>query len=78
MRTTTNIAFEPAFGATMDANKQKEHFSIAFIRVLAAVAGIYVQEPRDDIESEDLILASKRRFTATSRASEMFGANRTW
>ena len=44
----------------MDSNKQKEHFSVAFIRVLAAVAGIYVQEPRDDIESEDLILAAKR------------------
>jgi len=28
----------------MDLNKQKEQFSIAFIRVLAAVAGVYVQE----------------------------------
>jgi hypothetical protein len=44
----------------MDLNKQEEQFSIAFIRVLAAVAGVYVQEPRDDIESEDLILAAKR------------------
>jgi hypothetical protein len=44
----------------MDLNKQKEHFSIAFIRVLAAVAGVYVQEPKDDIEGEDLILAAKR------------------
>jgi Domain of unknown function (DUF4365) len=44
----------------MDSNKQKEQFSIAFIRVLAAVAGVYVQEPKDDIESEDLVLAAKR------------------
>ena len=43
----------------MDLNKQKEHFSIAFIRALAAVAGVYVWEPRDDIESEDLVLGAK-------------------
>ena len=57
----------------MDLNKQKEHFSIAFIRVLAAVGGIYVQEPKDDIESEDLVLAAKwagsPRFAVQAKCS---------
>jgi hypothetical protein len=43
----------------MDLNSQKEQFSAAYVRALAAVAGLTVARPEPDCDSEDLILSAR-------------------
>jgi hypothetical protein len=43
----------------LDLNFRKEQFSAAFVKALAAVAGLSVARPDPDCDSEDLILSAR-------------------
>ena len=43
----------------MDLNFRKEQFSAAYVKALAAVAGLAVAKPDPDTDSEDLILSAR-------------------
>jgi hypothetical protein len=43
----------------LDLNFRKEQFSAAYVRALAAVAGLSVARPEPDCDSEDLILSAR-------------------
>jgi hypothetical protein len=47
----------------LELNFRKEQFSVAFVRALAAVAGLSVSRPEPDCDSEDLILSARLHGT---------------
>lgn len=54
----------------MTLDDQKEHFSYAYIRAVAVVAGVGVAEPRPDDDSVDLIL-SRRDIGSVIRSPKL-------